>query len=76
VPDLYPAPTSILRSICALPTPHSPNLVEGALYELRLNGVLRSLPAGQAFAQEGGICVARLMDSSPSEARMMTECVP
>jgi hypothetical protein len=35
--------------------------------------ILRSSPLG--FSQEGGIGVARLKESSSSEARMIAECV-
>ena len=48
--------------------------------ELPLNGVIGSWPEGVAPSlsggrQEGGIGVARLKESSSSEARMIAECV-
>jgi hypothetical protein len=61
----------VLDNLC-----YSPKRLEVEFCELRLYRVLGSSRfAGIVFlSQEGGMGVARLKDSPPSEARMIAEC--
>ena len=59
------------------PDPYSPECLEGEFCELNFRFTAFSeIGRGRcAFSQEGGIGVARLKESSSSEATMIAECV-